>query len=226
MQTIDDCYQFIKLLANKNQQGLLSPGDFNKAWGSAEMQLFKARDGKPEEYQPGRPVPRVAYAMTRKVADDLDRFVERAAFTPTPTVPYWVRPADMVRLVAVLSETPAGLVPVEEITHAELGDRLANSIAEPSPAYPVTVAGAGQYEVYPPGLTRLLYTYLRYPVVGKWVGTLANGRLVYDPVNSLQPEWPRDTWNELCIRAASFLGMNLKAADLVQFAAVKEQQGI
>ena len=226
MENINDCYELIKLIANKNQQGFLSPAQFNRAWDSAELQRFTELNNPPAQYQPGRPIALLAYGMTRKVNDDLDRFVAREEFKPTAQVTYWVRPKGMVHAVSLLAEFEEELVDVEEIAHAELGSRLRNSIIAPSLEYPVVTFGAGQMEVYPPVVPRVLITYLRYPVPGQWVGGAANGRLVYNHLKSQQPEWPRDVWNDLCIRALAFLGINLKAPDVQQFAELKKAQGI
>lgn len=226
MENINDCYELIKLIANKNQQGFLSPAQFNRAWDSAELQRFTELNDPPEGYQPGRPVALLAYGVTRKVNDDLDRFVARDQFRPTAQVPYWTRPTGMVHAVSLLAEYEGELVPVEEIGHAELGTRLRSSINPPDLEYPVVIFGAGQMEVYPPVVPRVLVTYLRYPVPGRWVGNTLNARLVYDETRSRQPEWPRDVWNDLVIRALAFLGINLKAPDLQQFAELKKAQGI
>ena len=54
---INECYEYIQMVANKEQGGFISPDDFNTAMDAAQMEFFNDRYGQPATYQPGRPVP-------------------------------------------------------------------------------------------------------------------------------------------------------------------------
>ena len=83
---IDEMYRFVQFVANKEQSGFIKPTEFNLAVDRAQMQLFMERYNNPAEYQPGRPIPRVAYQQTQKISDDLREFIRRVNITKTGTV--------------------------------------------------------------------------------------------------------------------------------------------
>ena len=75
---INEVYKFVQFISNKEQSGFVKPSEFNIAVDRAQMQFFMERYNNPAEYQPGRPIPRVAYNQTQKVSDDLRQFITRA----------------------------------------------------------------------------------------------------------------------------------------------------
>lgn len=77
MISIDGVYKDVQMLANKSQRsGYIAPGRFNQLSEMANLILFNRRYGNVNEYQPGRPVPRVAFSITQKVKDDLRPFIK------------------------------------------------------------------------------------------------------------------------------------------------------
>tara|TARA_B110000858_G_C17810167_1_gene480781 strand:- start:22454 stop:23866 length:1413 start_codon:yes stop_codon:yes gene_type:complete len=68
---INECYEYIQLIANKEEGGYISPEDFGTAIDAAQMEFFNDRYGQPATYQPGRPVPIVGYPQSQKVHDDI-----------------------------------------------------------------------------------------------------------------------------------------------------------
>ena len=77
MIDINELYRFVQFVSNKEQSGYVKPSEFNIAVDRAQMQLFMERYNNPAEYQPGRPIPRVAYQQTQKISDDLRMFIKR-----------------------------------------------------------------------------------------------------------------------------------------------------
>ena len=68
---VNELYEFVKFVANKEQSGYIKPDEFNLVADRAQMQFFMERYNNPAEYQPGRPIPRVAFQQSQKVSDDL-----------------------------------------------------------------------------------------------------------------------------------------------------------
>ena len=77
MINVNELYEFVQFVSNKEQSGYVKPSEFNLAIDRAQMQLFMERYNNPAEYQPGRPVPRVAYQQTQKISDDLRPFIKK-----------------------------------------------------------------------------------------------------------------------------------------------------
>ena len=81
MINIDEIKRFVEFCANKSQAGSNpTPTKFNLAVKRAQMEWVMERYGNPNTYQPGRPVPRIAYQQTQKITDDLKFLLSK----PTP----------------------------------------------------------------------------------------------------------------------------------------------
>jgi hypothetical protein len=224
MININEFDQALLFILNKNEQGKAKPADRNRATNMAQRQLFKERYGKPEEYQPGRPVPRQAFAMTQKIHDDLAGFIE--GWHPELTDGTAPLPDDYAHLITLWSESEDDVVSmVKVIGENELPQRLSSHILKPTKMHPVATMDK-VIRVYPKTIPNVSMSYLRLPAEAKWAYTTESGRPVYDPENSVDLEWPEGCMNDLLIRAASFLGVNLKAGDITQYAEAKQQSGI
>lgn len=225
MRNINDIYELLQFVCNKNQRGYISPGEFNRAINAVSMQLFKEKIGLPEEYQLGRPIPRVALGITLKNLEDVDPFIKEVEMTGATTTG-WVKPADFVYPVSMYSVQALGRKSIDLVGHQELNDALASTVFQPTTEYPIAASVAGKIKVYPVNTPACHVTFLRMPQGILWAGTLVSGRLVYDEATSTQPEWPQATWNELFTRCLSLFGVNLKAQDITQYSVMKKQEGM
>jgi len=81
--TIKEIHDFITFALNKEISGYVSPSDIDKALDRAQMSKFVELVGNPKGYQPGRPIPPIAYGLTQKISDDLRFFKKRQQFTAT-----------------------------------------------------------------------------------------------------------------------------------------------
>lgn len=206
-----------------NKQAHTAYKDFNRFIVQAELQLYKERLGLPEEYQPGRPVPRVAQAMTQKVSDDLRSFLVEAPLK-IDTKGSAPLPADYARLTAIRSN----LRSVKVVEHALLGEyHLDSQLCPPTAKHPICAFYAERLQFYPVDLAAASMEYYRFPKESKWAFTLdENGRPGFDRENSVDSEFPKDCTNDLIVRVCSFFGVSIKASDIMQYADTKQRQGI
>lgn len=79
--TIKEIHDYITFVLNKEISGYVSPSDIDKALDRAQMAKFVELVGNPKGYQPGRPIPPIAYGSTQKISDDLRFFKKREAYT-------------------------------------------------------------------------------------------------------------------------------------------------
>ncbi len=253
---IDEVYRFVQFVANKEQSGFVKPSEFNLAVDRAQMQLFMERYNNPAEYQPGRPIPRVAYQQSQKISDDLRMFIKRLVL-PITSDGMMQYPSDYIHFskathsyvelrdvtkepvtgncstcasditVVTQSSTFEKIVGVKPVDDSELNGILSSSIVAPSNEYPILAFFEDGIQFYPKGLGDAELTYLHRPTVPLWAYQLiGTGRPVYDPANSIDLEWPEQVFNEIAIRVLSFVGINLREADLAQYSEGKRQTGI
>lgn len=231
---INEIYELVRFISNKSQTGTPTPTEFNLAVNSAQLSLFMERYGNPAEYQPGAPIPRVAYEETKKISDDLrvfkvliDLIVGDDGHAIIP--PDYIH-ATSIRFNYITQEAgkPLSQVerPVKEVDDDKLGDRLISEIVAPTTKYPIVTFYNNYIQFNPKGLKKIKFTYLRQPKDAVWAFTLVSGRPVYDAGSSVDLEWPDDTHNEIIVRILSLVGTNLRDGELMQFAEMKKAQGI
>lgn len=227
---IDEVYTFVRSLANKDQSGYLKSAQFNQYAERAQMEVYMKRYGNPAEYQPGRPIPRVAYDMTQKIHDDLLPFI-----TPfTMNVDKFGRgkyPVDYMHVSAFTytvhkDDGDSKVVELEVIPDAKLGYRLSSPVVKPSKEYPICSMYGPYIQFYPSNLAVVKLSYLRKPVKPIWAFTIVDGRELYDSANSVQLEFPEDVQNEICVRILSYFGISIRETDVTQYAETKASQGI
>lgn len=82
MININDNKEFVEFLANKHQTGAsITPAQYNIAARSSLQDVVMYFYGLPQEYQPGLPMPKVAWEITQLVTDYLSHL------KPTVTLP-------------------------------------------------------------------------------------------------------------------------------------------
>ena len=252
---VNELYRFVQFVANKEQSGFIKPSEFNLAADRAQMQFFMERYGNPAEYQPGRPIPRIAYNQTQKVSDDLRVFIKRQAIS-VDNNGIMLYPEDYLHFSSatyhfveqpVRTEIPdencddcpgktTSTVDVGEIKNhsitvrpvddSELSYLLGSSIVFPDEKHPVLTFYEEGVQYHPKNINAVDFVYLRRPRVPLWAFTTTNGRPVYDSTNSIDLEWPEQVFNEIAVRILSFIGVNLREGELTQYSEGKRQTGI
>lgn len=237
MINVNDVYQFLGILVNKDQAGgHLSPDEFNRLSAQAEERAYMIRIGNPKEYQPGRPIPRMSFPMTQKILDDLRPFIKKIGLQVDSSgqaqypddYDHWlnssykfVENTDCDSGGAVPREVPVDNVDVDKRTY-----RLSSKVIPVSHKKPFFVMYGEYMQFYPQNLTIVDFEYLRRPVHAVWGFTVVNDEAVYDPGSSTNYEWPMQVMNEIVMNIASFLGINLRESEFIQYAEMKEDKGV
>lgn len=239
MLNVNEVVNFFDFICNKTQNGSVSPSQRNILAQRANIELFVERYGKPEEYLPGNPKPRIGWQQTKKITDDMLPFLKRAVLKvdsngrfirPNGTtvkdldtgeiLPEYYHASSIVYRYNT-SNTEYLDVPVDELMDAQVATVLSSSVVAPSPRFPKCVFYDSFVQIYPKTLHSVVFTYLRKPATPVWGYTLVNNRPVYDPSTSTDFDWPEELFNDIVMRMCSFAGINLRQADLIQYS---EQQ--
>mgnify|MGYP003645396703 CR=1 FL=1 len=252
---INEVYRFVQFISNKEQSGFVKPSEFNIAVERAQMQFFMERYNNPAEYQPGRPVPRVAYNQTQKVSDDLREFITRVTL-PVDATGLMNYPSDYLHFSSassnyvdvefdrgtttedcptcnkntttstVSSKFTTKTVSIRPVDDSELSNLLSSSIVQPTLGFPVLSFYQEGVQYHPVNINTVDFVYLRKPVTATWAFTVTGNRPLYDAATSVDLEWPIQVFNEIAIRVLSFIGINLRENDLSQYSEGKRQTGI
>lgn len=236
--TLIEIYDFIKFMGNKDFNGnFFKPEHFQSALIMANLDLFKKRTGLPEEYQPGHPVPRDFKEVNSKSLSELRRFKEHVDDQAVASG-YFAIPADFIGwdsmtydYVHSIDGTPTTFPrPVELLTESELSDRRGNYTKQPSTKYPVAVIRSDDTNdriyIYPDTINSVDWHYYRLPAEPDFQYVITDDELVYDTNGSTELEWPSNLHNDIVRLLLSYLGLNLREAELVQYAEMQKEKGV
>jgi hypothetical protein len=234
MIDVNELYKAVQFFANKEQSGFIKPSEFNMLADRAQMEMFMKKFGNPELVAgPMQPFPKYSYQETQKISDDLRIFIKKSELPlssgflnyPTDYVHY-----SSARVVNVSQGTGMTInrreVEVSVVDDSELGYILNSSIVNPEPDYPVVAFYEAGLQFYPDNSENVVLTYLRRPVKPNWAYNLVNGRPVYDANNSIHLEFPDETLNEMLAKILSYVGINLREPQLVQYSETQKNAGI
>ena len=222
MANVDVGYKFVQFLIRKNQTGDVTPTEYQMSYNTAQRDYYDFLLGRVEQFNYGKPVARVGLGMSSKIAKDLAPFKKMAV--PLTVVggvaPYGggiaTYPADFHYLASM---TDTQYRKVERLDDTKISARL-NSKIDPltdtsSPFYVEDKAG---WRVYPNGVASVLVNYYRLPLDVYWNFTVgANGRAVYNPIGSVNPEWDDASNDEILGRAIRLMGFSFSAEDKIKF---------
>lgn len=118
-------------------------------------------------------------------------------------------------------------VPVKVVTDEIFNSLIAHSIKYPTRRYPICKFMDDYVQYAPKDLGTVTFSYLRYPLTPLWAYTNPSGENpVYDPINSVDVELPPIMRNHMAYCILRKLGINIREAQLEQFAAVMERDGV
>lgn len=226
---IDTAYSFIKDLANKSQRGFIPSAKFNRYAERAQIEVFMQRYGNPHNYRAGYPVAAMGYGQSQKIHDDLRPFIRPGILNLDAHGQAWY-PKDYVHLSSLnyqlTDKEEHRKVPVKVIGDDVLAYRLSSKLVQPTLEHPICVLYENYLQFYPEQMNGVNIVYLRQPTPPKWAYTLVSNREVYDAGNSVDWEFPDEVHNELCIKVLSYIGIRLREEELIQYAELKNKQGI
>lgn len=211
---VNQVYDLIKFIANKNQQGYITPSQFNLIINQAQNSYTSFLLGSLQQYMPGRPMARVELGNNSIVRQRLAPIIKATTLTIDGTgfSPY---PTDYVQVDAIRTNT---LQRVRFVQQDSLYSYY-NSVIDPVADNPIYLLEDTGLRFYPITLGSAKLSYVSDPTDIVWAYTLdANNRPVYDPANSVDPIWAVTSILEIVTRALAMIGVNLQAGAVSQYA--------
>ena len=232
--TLFDMYSLMELILNKDYGGnVLTPERFRQLIKVVNIDKFKKKFGLPEEYQPGRPVPREYVEITLKNADDLRKF-KAIPLINTPAVagllPYpsdYAHRDQIVYNQTVTIDGVANIIPrqVEILTETQSAARRSNYTKGPTTTYPIGVMRSAGIQIYPITVTVVDFFYWRFPIDPVFSYNQYAGYITYNAKASVEFEWPPDECNSLVAMMLGYMGINMRENDILQYSEMKKQTG-
>lgn len=228
-QNINDTYILMQSIINKNQQGYLSPDDFNYFINEASKSLFNEYRGKIAQYLNGRPTPKAGYGRTQLITETLSYFFETAALTLASGIA--TIPDDHIETIDVSSTYNSGRVLIRRVEHDRFYNYTNSVIDTPTTEFPIYMENNQEFQFSPTSLTGVQINYLKAPVTANWGYTISlAGRPTYAPTggvngNSVNLEWDETEISNVVMRAISLMGISVKDQQMINWAEAQKAQG-
>ena len=222
MVLIDNVYQTVLNILNKENRGYVTPTEFNTLAKQAQTEIFESYFTTQYRLSQG-PMSDGDYSDLMKNVEEKITFFDNVTGSIVPSdngvAAY---PSNLYRLGTVL--TSSNII-VDEVSHKDAAYVNLSPLTAPTATQPIYTRHEGGITVHPNG-TVVKMVYVRIPATPNWIGATMMGQVIANTAHAdyqnfeLHPsEEP-----ELVAKILAYAGVIIKAADVVQAAAAKEQQ--
>ncbi len=222
---INTLFQLVLTAINKNQ-GVWAIPRFNSAVESASLEYFLDCIGQSQQSKNGQQVNDMVFQSNERISNNLRLLIPPPLILQVNAQGQATRPTDFVYTSSIRFFQGQRQVEVKFVRDNNLAERLDSELLQPDKNYPIYCIYDGFFQFYPKDLIRVSLTYLRKPVTPVWNFTLVNNRPVYDPITSVDPEFPDECLNELAMRVCSLMGLNIREQQIIQYAEQQKSQGV
>jgi hypothetical protein len=220
---VNDVYELMAYIVSKNQNGYLSPDQFNLIINQAQRMMVSNLLGSFQTYVPGRPISKVELGQNSVVRTRLQPTiygynlnVDTTGFSPYPgdylqTDTMWtIYGYNRIRYFQ------------QDSWYSAYNSKIDNPIYG-NPIYMIEDVG---FRFAPESLGQAKLSYVRNPPDIYWASTPdVHGRPIYDPVLSINPIWDSITIVDVIVRALRMTGVNLQANEVSVYAEQIKNQG-
>jgi hypothetical protein len=199
---------------------------------------FKRHYGLPEDYQPGRPIPRIAWEQTQFVTDALKDLKSDPTQINIDALGRGEYPDDYIHVSSAYyyyyknaadcedGEPLRVQIPVDWIRDEDINFKLSDPIAPPTKKYPCAVQYKTFFQVYPSGIDIIYLTYLKYPAKPQFAYTIDANTDEIIPGVSTDIDLPQNHFIDIATYVLDFIGINLRDRELSNYVQMLKAQGI
>jgi len=235
---INEVRNTVLSILNKNNNGYLTPEEFNLFANQAQLEVFEGyffslANWKKKQNQ------RMSgenYAdIVKEMEEVLDTFTVSSALTHVASGKFTL-PNDwytLLKVEVVPNVTPATYTEIERVSQAKISKLLSSNLTSPNTSYPAYVVGpepisspvgatANSLQVYPQSITSdVLLTYVRYPKTPAWTyNTIgADGDPVFNPSSASYQDFelPLSDAIDITIKICEYAGISIREQAVVNF---------
>jgi hypothetical protein len=212
---VNEIYELMRYIINKDQNGYLSPSEFNNNINFSQNSYISFLLGSLQMYVPGRPIARVELGQNSVVRQRLTPSIYEynLSIDGTGYSPY---PGDFLQVDAMWSIYGYNRI---RWTDQDKWYSTYNSVIDPIATNPIYRIRDIGLSFGPENIGGARMSYVRVPPPIIWGFDLdPNGIEVYNAATSSQPIWDNTSILEITARALRMSGVNLQAADVSNYA--------
>ena len=227
--TINEIYNAVKFFANKEQKGFVKPSEFNTLAQQAQQEVFNEKMDKIRKFKSAE---RTGTNYRASVEDPTDFLSEISNLLIETNLSYnsstnLFNRIDSDSYIEEIYYTNNSGKPtkVEIVSKHNINKLLRSNLVAPSVDYPVALLKSNGIEVFPTNITSGIKISLYRVVSSPVFGYVASGDdYVYNLATSSQFELPESTHNDIIIKICKYIGINLRDAELTNYAVQTENQ--
>lgn len=219
---IDTIYQTVLTVINKENQGYISPTEFNLLLNNVQMEIFRGyfEDFNIDKVKEHRGITTNGYGnLKHNQSQMIEQFSEITPPISPVSAGRYNLPTDLYFIEENGVSTTEGRV-VEVVEKGGI-NYLKNSEAKPTEVYPVYEKYPTYIITHPNTLLDLEIRYLRTPKAPKWTYfVLPNGNESYDPSNpSFQDvELHVSEFSNIVVRLLAYFGITIREEEVIRIA--------
>lgn len=212
---IGEFYDIVKFISNKNQQGYLSPTEFNRSVNLAQKQLMCEIVEAIQGWDANRKRIRLPMGNAQPTIQKIAPFIRTINAASVPSTGRYPKPTGLEHLLAIRFSSDTGRVIRSE--HDRVYSHI-SSVIDPIEDAPIYVEYDEYYQIYPVDIGTIGIDWIVTPPDAKYAFTLdGNGRQVYDLGSSIQLLWGETEIGELISRVLFMFGVSIQAQNLVGY---------
>ncbi|OYY99569.1 MAG: hypothetical protein B7Y37_13845 [Sphingobacteriia bacterium 28-36-52] len=211
---VNEVYQLILYIVNKNQNGYLSPDEFNLTINQAQVSYMDYLVGQFQQYQAGRPIPTVQFGNNETTRQRVTPFIYNQLLAVDANG-FSSYPSDYL-----LTDTMfTGLYGKIKFVQQDYLANYLNSRIAPVATNPIYLIEREGFRFYPNDIAQARVSYIKSPRTIVYGYTLnGDGLPVYNPSTSVDPEWQELDLLEIISRALRMISENLKDVSVANYA--------
>lgn len=208
-------YEIIKFAAAKNQQGYITPDQYNLIINQAQRGFLDYLLGEYQRYQIQRPVAVVEFGQNERIRQSLAPLIYGTVLYINPATGQAPFPSDHEYPDAMW-----GLYGFYNIRFIQQDrqDAYLHSAIDPIATNPVYLINHEGFQFFPNSMGSARMSYVRTPPTIKWAYVTINDEPIYDPINSISPVWSESDMMQIIVRALQLVGCNLQLGVVAQYA--------
>jgi len=212
---IDEVYQLVNYISDKNGRGYLPPAKFNLLAKTCQLEFISTRLGNLRN-------PRPAYKSNRRVDVDLRPFLYGPITIPINSGGNFVYPSGFMWPD---SWQKTDFTQITEIQSDEYPFIKNNAILPPTSDYPYIIFNNPYGFIDPYSIGSFKLQYIKYPDDPIWGYTIANDVEVYNPATTTDFTLGLISMMDITVLILEKVGINLNKDSVTAYAQAKQAQG-
>ena len=217
--SVNEVYQKVLALANKEQRGYITPQEFNLFADQAQLEIF-------ENYFYDLNIARLKPKNNTDTSDEIEMLNEKISIhrnvsgSISKASDEYALPADLYSLTSVYFTNNGLPVNIPEVDRVELDSILHNSLSKPILTRPIfTRVDSGGVEILPSTFASdVNMRFIERPASPDWGYVVVNNKALYNVNTSTDFDLHPSEENDLVFRILELAGVSMKDQNLTELA--------